>query len=164
LKGVKDLLRAVSKLTVGGDLRLVLAGSAANKECVYELKADAARFGLTDIVEFRGNLRSDELLDDMSRCTCLVLPSYQETAPMVIQEAIASGAPVVARNICGIPYQVDDGKTGLLFPPGDIEKLANELSTLLLDGAVRERFGAAARLRAENEYRATTVARKTIDV
>ena len=83
---------------------------------------------------------------------------------MVIQEAMASGVPIVASNICGIPYQVDDGKTGFLVPPGDIEALADRLSTLLSNGAMREQFGAAARLRAENEYRAATVARKTLDV
>ena len=163
-KGVKDLLLAVSRMAKFSDLHVVLAGSVADKQYVSELRAEVCRLNMTEIVDFRGILRTEELLEELSQCACLVLPAHQETAPMVIQEAMASGVPIVASNICGIPYQVDDGKTGFLVPPGDIEALADRLSTLLSNGAMREQFGAAARLRAENEYRAATVARKTLDV
>lgn len=163
-KGVKDLLLAVSRMAKFSDLHVVLAGSVADKQYVSELRAEVCRLNMTEIVDFRGILRTEELLEELSQCVCLVLPAHQETAPMVIQEAMASGVPVVASNICGIPYQVDDGKTGFLVPPGDFEALADRLSTLLGNGTLREQFGAAARLRAENEYRAATVARKTLDV
>jgi glycosyltransferase involved in cell wall biosynthesis len=164
LKGVKDLLNSVSRITKSEQLRVVLAGSVTDERYVNELRAEASRLNMTDIVDFRGILRGGELLEEFSRCACLVLPSYQETAPMVIQEAMASGLPVVASNICGIPYQVDDGNSGFLFPPGDIDALAHSLSTLLSDQSLRERFSAAGRRRAEREYRAEAIARKTLDV
>ena len=163
-KGVKELLRAISGIAKTDDLRVVLAGSLADKKYVSELKANVAHAGLTDIVDFRGILDSSQILEELSRCACLVLPSYQETAPMVIQEAMACGVPVIASNICGIPHQVDDGKTGFLVPAGHIDVLADRLSTLLSNQALREEFSRAARIRAESEYRATTVARKTINV
>ena len=163
-KGVKELLRAISGVAKTDDLRVVLAGSLADKKYVSELKADIARAGLTNIVDFRGILDSSEILEELALCACLVLPSYQETAPMVIQEAMACGVPVIASNICGIPHQIDDGKTGFLVPAGHIDVLADKLRTLLSDRALREEFSRAARMRAENEYRATTVARKTISV
>lgn len=163
-KGVKELLHAISGFAKTDDLRVVLAGSLADKKYVSELKTNVARAGLTDNVDFRGILDSSQILEELSRCACLVLPSYQETAPMVIQEAMACGVPVIASNICGIPHQVDDGKTGFLVPAGHIDVLADRLSTLLSNQALREEFSRAARIRAESEYRATTVARKTINV
>jgi glycosyltransferase involved in cell wall biosynthesis len=164
LKGVKDLLRAISTMTTIDHPQLVLAGSLADKPYVSELKSEVARLGLTDIVDFRGSLGRKQFLEELSRCACLVLPSYQETAPMVIQEAMACGVPVVASNICGIPYQVRDGQTGFLVSPGDIDGLTDRLTTLLSDATMRAAFGKAARKRAEDEYRASTIARKTIDV
>ena len=83
---------------------------------------------------------------------------------MVIQEAMACGVPVIASNICGIPYQVDDGESGFLVPPGDIDAIADRLSKLLSNQSMRQRFGALAKLRAERDYLAETVAAKTVDV
>ena len=83
---------------------------------------------------------------------------------MVIQEAMASGAPVVASAICGIPFQIDDGKTGFLVPPGDVAALSARIGALLDDHDMRQRFGVAARLKAEQSYRAEAVARKTLNV
>ena len=164
LKGVKDLLHVVSRMRNFDNLQLVLAGSLADNAYVRELKADVARLGLKNIVEFRGILGRKQFLEELSRCACLVLPSYQETAPMVVQEAMACGVPVVASNIGGIPYQVRDGQTGFLVSPGDIDGLTDRLTTLLSDATMRAAFGKAARKRAEDEYRASTIARKTIDV
>jgi glycosyltransferase involved in cell wall biosynthesis len=163
-KGVKDLVRAVAKLGRNNDLQLVLAGSTSDKRYVDELKLEVSRLKLEKVVIFRGNLRSEELLNELSECAFLVLPSYQETAPMVIQEAMAAGVPVISSNICGVPYQVDDGRTGFLFHPGDVDMLANRLNVLLSDSAMRERFGVAARVKADREYRASVVARRTVDV
>jgi glycosyltransferase involved in cell wall biosynthesis len=163
-KGVRDLLRAVAMISKPGDIEIVLAGSLSDKRHVSELTSEAARLGLTNAVHFRGILGKQELLDELSRCSCLVLPSYQETAPMIIQEAMAAGLPVIATDICGIPYQVEDGRSGSLFSPGDVESLADKLNALLSSKALRERYSGAARLRAEAEYRASTVAEKTIDV
>jgi glycosyltransferase involved in cell wall biosynthesis len=164
LKGINDLLEAVSRVANLRDTRIVLAGSVADKQYVAELRAQAARLNMADIVEFRGSLRADELLEELARCACLVLPSYQETAPMVIQEAMAARVPVIASNICGIPYQVEEGRTGFLVPAGNVDALAGSLSALLSNAEIREEFGAAARLRAEREYRSAIIARKTIDV
>ena len=163
-KGVKDLVQALPRLRDIPETKLVLAGSTSDSQYVGDLKAEIGRLGLTSVVEFRGTLSPPEFMQALSECACLVLPSYQETAPMVIQEAMACGVPVVATNICGIPYQVDHGKTGYLFPPGNIEALADKLRLLLTQPALRQEFGAAAKQKAETEYRATSVAARTRDV
>jgi glycosyltransferase involved in cell wall biosynthesis len=164
LKGVRDLVSAVSRLVAVDNLQLVLAGSLADRKYVDDLKIQIGRLDLNVSVQFTGILPTEELLSELSRCSCLVLPSYQETAPMVIQEAMAAGVPVIASNICGIPYQMEHNETGLLFSPGNIDELTYCLKTLLASASKREEFGLAAKQRAAQEYRAAAVAQKTLDV
>ena len=83
---------------------------------------------------------------------------------MVIQEAMAVGLPIIASRVGGTPYQVRDGETGFLVDARDICALATRISTLLSDQAMRKSFGKAAKALAEKEYRADTIARKTLDV
>lgn len=164
LKGVKDLLQAVSKLSLPDKPMVVLAGSTADRQYVDELKNEASRLNMSQNVDFRGILTTEELLLELSRSTCLVLPSYQETAPMVIQESMAAGLPVVASDVGGIPYQITDGQNGLLFPSGDVCKLTDCLNSMLTNDNLRLRFSHASRSQAEKEYRASSVAEQTLDV
>lgn len=164
LKGVKDLVRAVSKLKKKDNLRVVLAGASKDERYLVELKGMITSLGLEDIVEIPGILEMQDMLQELSHCLCLVLPSYQETAPMVIEEAMAAGVPVIATNICGIPYQVQDGETGFLFPPGDVDLLARNLDRLLSSRDLCEQLGILARQRASEEFRASIIARRTLDV
>jgi glycosyltransferase involved in cell wall biosynthesis len=62
-----------------------------------------------------------------------VLPSYREAQGLAILEAMALSRPVVATNVGGIPEMIEDGRTGLLVPPGDADSLAGAISRLLLD-------------------------------
>ncbi|HEX9669385.1 MAG TPA: glycosyltransferase, partial [Thermoanaerobaculia bacterium] len=66
-------------------------------------------------------------------------------------EAMASGLPVVASGISGIPLAVEDGRTGLLVPEGDAGALAAALLRLLADPAARWAMGKAGRRKAERE-------------
>jgi glycosyltransferase involved in cell wall biosynthesis len=164
LKGVKELIHAVSRLPDLGNVRVVIAGAVKDEAYFEELKADIATLGLAGKIEFPGILSNDELISELSECAFLVLPSYQETAPMVIQEAMAAGVPVIASNICGIPYQVIEGETGFLVQPGDISLLAERMTALLSDNSRAIEFGNAARQIALKEYRSEEIARRTLEV
>lgn len=163
-KGVKDLIQAMSRLRDIPEVRLVLAGSTSDSQYVAELKSQIDSLGWTSSVDFCGTLEPAAFMRALSECSCLVLPAYQETAPMVIQEAMACGVPVIATDICGIPYQVEHNQTGYLFPPGDVDALAENLRLLLTQDTLRQEFGAAARKKADSEYRSTSVAARTRDV
>jgi 2-deoxystreptamine N-acetyl-D-glucosaminyltransferase/2-deoxystreptamine glucosyltransferase len=78
----------------------------------------------------------------------LVLPSAYEEMGSVLVEAMASGLPVVASAVGGIPEVVRDGETGLLVPPGDVAALAEVLDRLAADPGLRARLAEGARARA----------------
>lgn len=164
LKGVMDLVHAIARLEPGVRPTVVLAGAETDRDFARRLRSVVTQLGLEDRVVFAGLMTRDQLAGEFERASCLVLPSYQENAPMVIQEAMASGLPVIASGICGIPYQVKHGETGLLIAPGNVAELAQALETMLRDAPLRRRMGAAARQCAEQSYRADVVARKTVDL
>lgn len=84
----------------------------------------------------------------MAAADIFCLPSYREGFGQVIIEAAASGVPTVATRIYGITDAVEDGKTGLLFPAGDVAALTRNLLKLIEDRLLRRSMGEAARVRA----------------
>lgn len=163
-KGVMDLLNAFADIRSRVNARLVLAGSLSDESHVRRLRELARSLNVESEVEFRGLLREHELLEEFGRASLLVLPSHQETAPMVVQQAMAASVPVVATKICGLPYQVDHGATGFLFAPGDVRALADHVVQLIADDSTRSRMAKDARAKAVSEYRADRVAEQTLAV
>lgn len=163
LKGVLDLVRAAAEVARSQEIELVLAGSLADRDYVQKLRTEARRLGIEEQISFRGLLNEEELREELGRSAALVLPSYQETAPMVIAEAMAAGVPVIASKVGGVGYQVRDGETGYLFAPGDVDALSARLLDVLGNRKLRESLGAAGRDFAAREYRAENVARRTVD-
>jgi glycosyltransferase involved in cell wall biosynthesis len=77
-----------------------------------------------------------------------VHPSRADTFPLAVLEALASGTPVVASSVGGIPEQVEDGRHGFLVPPGDHRNLAAAIARLLDDEEARARMSSEGRRRA----------------
>lgn len=94
------------------------------------------------------------------RATVLVLSSRHEGLPNVVLEAMASGLPVVATAVGGLPELVADGVTGRLVPPGQPQALAEALGAVLDDPAGSAAMGAAARQRAVADFSLDTMARR----
>src|SRR2546426_12837575 len=81
----------------------------------------------------------------MAGAKVLVLPSITETAPMACAEAQACGTPVVASRVGGIPAVVDDGETGVLVDPDDVNGLTAAPPRFLGDPALQASLGEAGR-------------------
>ncbi|MEW6351624.1 MAG: glycosyltransferase [Thermodesulfobacteriota bacterium] len=140
-KGVQDLLAALAC----GELarfRLVVAGDGLYRS---ELTALAAKLGIEERIQWLGMLPPREVAELMRSADLLCLPSYSEGRPNVVNEAMATGLPVIATRIGGIPDMVDEGATALLFAPGDVATLRAHLRTLLDDSSLRKRMGNAGR-------------------
>lgn len=149
-KGVDDLLRAWPQ--VAGAPRLLIAGHGPQRAAWERLTAD---LGLAGRVRFLGNV-ADEALPDLYRAADLfVLPSTSraESFGLVLVEAMASGLPCVTTEIgTGTSFVVRAGETGLVVPPRDPAALAQALSRLAGDAALRARYGRAGRARALAEF------------
>lgn len=87
----------------------------------------------------------------------IVLPSWREGFPRVLQEAAASGLPAITTDVPGCREAIIDGETGILVPPRDPHALAGAISELARNRAVRERMGSAARELALRSFNADTI-------
>jgi colanic acid/amylovoran biosynthesis glycosyltransferase len=142
LKGIEHLIRALPMVRAEvPDLRLEIAGSGPEEEV---LRNEAHRLGLDGCVRFLG--WQEEI--PFNRWDVFVMPSLEEAFGMAALEAMAAGLPVVASAVGGLTELIQDGKTGWLFPPADINAMSGRLISLLLSPDGRLSMGAAARARA----------------
>lgn len=139
LTGQKNPLDAVDAVALlGPDVRLHIVGDG-------ELRADLERHlrdrGLTN-VELHGRLGPEDVADRYRRATAVVMPSSHEGQPLVMLEAMATGAPVVCY---GLPELRETGGDAIVaVEPRTPDALATALQELLTDRARRERLSAAA--------------------
>jgi glycosyltransferase involved in cell wall biosynthesis len=162
-KGLSDLVQALARCR-NRRAKLVLAGATLDPAFQRSLQNEIGRLGLADRVSFVGLLNEPALLEEFARAEALVLPSYQETAPMVVQQAMAASIPVIATRVGGIPYQIEHEVTGFLFDAGDTDELAKLIARLHDDPGFAHSVGLAARARARERYESSAVAAATVSV
>lgn len=148
-KGFSVLIEAVAQVP---GVRLVIAGAGDLREA---LEREALRLGAA--VVFAGPLERERVTAALPAADVVVVPSLVDRAgnvdglPNSLLEALASGRPVIASRVAGIPDVVSDQANGLLTPPGDAGALAAALVRLRDNPTLRQALGAAARTRAERE-------------
>jgi glycosyltransferase involved in cell wall biosynthesis len=145
-KGIDVLLRALP--LTPPSVVLWVGGEGAYGPALEEL---AVELGVADRVRFLGSLVDTSPF--MKAADCFVCPSvWAEAVGLVNMEAQACGLPVIASRVGGIPEYVEDGRTGLLFPPGDHEQLAAHLRRLYEDPSLLRDMGLAARDHAVRDF------------
>lgn len=144
-KGLDTLTRALDLL--GPQYELRLAGEDwGGREHVERW----ARRGSEPVrCSVLGAIARSDLLREYRQADVVVVPSRFEPFGIVLLEAMASGRPVVASRVGGIPEIVEDGVTGILVPPGDPAALATALGTMRSDPSLRRALGASGRRRVE---------------
>ncbi|MEO1766414.1 glycosyltransferase [Thiobacter aerophilum] len=148
-KSVADLLNAVVALERQENLtvHLLVVGEGPEARALHE---SAKHAGIERRVHFVGFQRDP--LPFIAAMDVFVLASSREGLPRVILEAMLLGKPVVAANAVGSRELVVDGETGLLYPHGDVHKLAAALARLLRDTELRDRLGKAGRARVRQAF------------
>ena len=128
-KGQLLLVEAASRIKASGRLiEVVLAGDGPMRA---EIEALIGRNALERHVRITGWLDAQGIQNELQQARALVVPSLSEGLPVVIMEAMAHHLPVVAPYLAGIPELVTHGKTGWLFPAGDVVALTAAVAACL---------------------------------
>jgi glycosyltransferase involved in cell wall biosynthesis len=163
VKGYALLIESVAELSRRGiDARLSIVGDGPQRA---ELERLAAALGMRERVEFAGAVGQDEIRRHYERADLFALPSFAEGLPVVLIEAMATGLPVVASRITGIPELVEEGVSGVLVRPGRGDELAAALARVLAQPAARRRaMGEAGRAKVVAEFDVDRSARELLSL
>lgn len=139
IKGVHTLLEAMRSHP---DIKLKIIGYGTQEEELKLLKNSLK----LEQVEFMGKRSQKEVLQIMQDAAFMVCPSeWYEVLGFTIVEAMLMGKPVIGARIGAIPESVLDGRTGLLFEPGNAAELSEKIGLLFKERAMQEEMGANAR-------------------
>jgi colanic acid/amylovoran biosynthesis glycosyltransferase len=153
-KGIEYAIRAYAPHACGQ----VLLDIIGDGPLAPDLRSLVARLELDRFVSFLGVLRPDGVARHLRTCDILLAPSVitrsgdRESGLIVAKEAAACGLPVIGSMHGGLPDIIEEGTTGFLVPERDVERLSDRLGRLIADRGLRERMGAAGRLKMEREY------------
>ncbi len=157
-KGIFHLLEAARKLPAG--VQLVLCASAPDTPEI-EQRLRTALSEHPNALWISEMVPVDEVIQLYSHAAVFACPSVYEPFGLINLEAMACGTPVVASGVGGILEVVEDGRTGLLVPPGRPDELADALRRVLDDRDLARAFGEAGRRRVEERFSWATVAQQT---
>ncbi|MFT7643355.1 MAG: colanic acid/amylovoran biosynthesis glycosyltransferase, partial [Pirellulaceae bacterium] len=135
VKGLPILLRSVAKLKeTQPHVQLKVVGDGPDRARLEQLSAE---LDIETNVNFVGFQSQAEVRQHLQDTDIFVMSSFAEGVPVVLMEAMAAGLPVVTTRIAGIGELVEDGVSGFLVPPSDIDSLTNRLDQLINDAALR---------------------------
>jgi D-inositol-3-phosphate glycosyltransferase len=169
LKGIDVLIKAIAILKQHGlQVCLTVIGGGIDGDPVTangemaRLHALREQHGLTDMITFLGSRDQDKLPYYYSAADAVVVPSHYESFGMVALEAMACGTPVVASQVGGLAYLIQDGVTGYTVPVDDPDELARRLKDLICDDELRQRMAIQAATFA-GQYSWDKVATRIVD-
>ncbi|MEM3431435.1 MAG: glycosyltransferase [Candidatus Aenigmatarchaeota archaeon] len=166
-KGILDLLYVFSKLAKKHpNITLQIAGTGPLK---WDIERIVERLGIKERVKLLGTVPHEKISTVYSTTDIFCVPSiptklWQEQLGYVFLEAMASGVPVVSTLSGAIPEVVENGKTGILVPPGDLKSLENAIEELIQSEKKREEFGKAGRVRVEEKNNSVQIAKRLADL
>jgi glycosyltransferase involved in cell wall biosynthesis len=158
-KGIFELLEACQQLSRERQFTLDIAGEGRASEEAREL---VSRYGLTEVVRFRGWLRPRDLRRALADADVFVLPSWGEGLPNAMVEAMAARLAVVVTSVGAIPDVITNRRSGLLVAPKDAESLRRALSEIIDDRNLRERIALEAYEFATREFAVDAAVEKLV--
>ncbi len=140
-KGVPELLQALATDRVRSlEWIAVVAGDGA----IENYRKMLVDLNLKERVELPGWVGPDTVSAYLGDADILALPSHNEGLPMSVLEAMAHGLAIVTTPVGAISEAIDDGVSGLLVPPGDVDALADALARIIEDASLRQSLSRAA--------------------
>ncbi|MEW5960323.1 MAG: glycosyltransferase [Chloroflexota bacterium] len=151
LKGIDTLIRALALIKkqepeLVKNVCVCIIGGDPNQDSDYEkselarLKSLQAQLELGDLVAFSGARDQDSLIYYYSAAEMVVMPSHYESFGMVVLEAMACGAPVIASDVGGLSFNIEDGYNGYLVPGRNPQAMADKIILLLKYRVLRDQL------------------------
>ncbi len=137
-KRVDELLRAFAALPASVPARLQIVGTGTQ---AHQLQTLASNLGLGDRVRFAGPVGDADLVVAYRSADIFCMPGTAELQSLATLEAMSAALPVIAADAMALPHLVTPGHNGYLFTPGNIDQLANHLTTLLGQPERRREMG-----------------------
>jgi len=151
LKGIDTLIKAIALMKKrGAEVYLSIIGgypdisSETLSSEMSRLQTLCEQHGLTDLIAFLGRRGQDTLPYYYSAADAVVMPSHYESFGMVALEAMACGTPVVASQVGGLAFLIEDGETGYTVPADDPRALADQLEKIITSPDLCERLAVQA--------------------
>ena len=157
-KGIRYLLEALASLRGQASCHLTVV----HRPRSHEAPRLAGQLGLHGKVTFLEALSREELVRQYNSAQLLVCPSRYEGFGLPAAEAMACGTPVVGTTAGALPEIVEDGATGLLVPPADVESLAGAIRTLLAEPERCRSMGEAGVRRVRERFSWRRTAEETV--
>ncbi|WP_459923071.1 glycosyltransferase family 4 protein [Desulfatiferula olefinivorans] len=162
-KGTDLLLDALELLRSDyPDMEVCIAGPVSRRSG-YGTFIRRKMAALGSAVRELGQLDSQAMVQAMLTSHVFVSPSYIDNSPNAVCEAQSLGMPVVASYTGGVPSLIDDGRTGLFYPKGDMPMLAQMIRNVFDDDTMAERLGQGARQSALVRHDPDTVVQDILD-
>lgn len=139
VKRVEDVIRVHAKLSLEIPVKLLLVGDGPERMACEEL---CRELKLCDQVKFLGKQEAVEELFAIS--DLFILPSQSESFGLAALEAMACGVPVISSNAGGLPELIQEGYNGFMSPVGDIDHMAENAKSVLMDDQILQKFKANA--------------------
>lgn len=160
-KGYKDLIQAFAKIANKySDWKVVLAGNGE----VEQAKDLASKLEISNQVELLGWVSGEAKHKAFCEAKALCLPSYAEGFPMAVLDAWAYGLPVITTPVGGIPDVAEDGKNMLLFKPGDIDTLSENLELVIKDEGLRVKLSEESFRLAKEKFSLETITEDVAEI
>jgi N-acetyl-alpha-D-glucosaminyl L-malate synthase BshA len=136
VKGIEYLIKAMEIIQQkNGKAKLMIVGDGAEKE---KLETLVDKLNLNKNVMFIGKISNEDIPKYLIMSDIFVLPSLREGFPNVILEAMASGLPIIASNVGGIPEIIKNGENGFLVEPKNPEMIAEKILMLFENNELRK--------------------------
>jgi N-acetyl-alpha-D-glucosaminyl L-malate synthase BshA len=129
--------------------KLLLVGDGPTRKAAEEL---AQQLGIINDVAFVGSVPYEQVPEIVRQGDVLLMASDAEGCPRVVLEAMAEGKPVIGTNVDGLNEAINDGHTGRLCPPADLDFYAATILDFANNASIRQRLGSAGRAEFERLY------------
>jgi len=140
-KGFLNLIDSMVKIRNHyPDFSLKIAGILTDKNYYHAMQNKISEYGLEQNIHLFPNASKREIMNFFKESEIFVLHSEEESQGIVLCEAMAVGLPIIATNVGGIPWVIEDMENGLLSDFGDIETFSNNLIIMMNNESIRKKI------------------------